>query len=310
MSTLNKRECTGAGLAAGSVLLVGGSVAASSLLDGYPVLGGQAVRYLAAGILLAAWARLQRKPAAPPGRPGMDVAGRTSRHRTGRMQRADDPGHPGRRSRQCRGHHRSGPAGHHRRRRDRRGPPPHPAGPARRSGGDRRIRSGSARRRRTDLEPSRPAVVGGCARWCRRLIPAGRAAAAPARCPRRHRLRLRHGRHPAASHRCRGPLRRRAADPAATDRDPAGGAGVPHDRHHRPGVHRLVRGHGTPRGGPHRTVQRADPCHFTSRRHADRHRHHHAAPAPRRPRRPRRRDPRPQPCPARAGGGESPRWQD
>ena len=60
MSTLNKRERTGAGLAAGSVLLVGGSVAASSLLGGYPVLGGQAVRYLAAGILLAAWARLQR----------------------------------------------------------------------------------------------------------------------------------------------------------------------------------------------------------------------------------------------------------
>jgi drug/metabolite transporter (DMT)-like permease len=66
MSTLNKRECTGAGLAAGSVLLVGGSVAASSLLDGYPVLGGQAVRYLAAGILLAAWARLQRKPLPRP----------------------------------------------------------------------------------------------------------------------------------------------------------------------------------------------------------------------------------------------------
>jgi drug/metabolite transporter (DMT)-like permease len=66
MSTLNKRERTGAGLAAGSVLLVGGSVAASSLLDGYPVLGGQAVRYLAAGILLAAWARLQRKPLPRP----------------------------------------------------------------------------------------------------------------------------------------------------------------------------------------------------------------------------------------------------
>ena len=60
MSTLNTRERAGAGLAAGSVLLVGGSVAASSLLAGYPVLGGQAVRYLAAGILLAAWARLQR----------------------------------------------------------------------------------------------------------------------------------------------------------------------------------------------------------------------------------------------------------
>jgi len=66
MSTLDKRECTGAGLAAGSVLLVGGSVAASSLLDGYPVLGGQAVRYLAAGILLAAWARLQHKPLPRP----------------------------------------------------------------------------------------------------------------------------------------------------------------------------------------------------------------------------------------------------
>src|SRR6476646_10532613 len=61
MGTLTKRERAGAGLAAGSALLVGGSVAASSLLDGYPVLGGQAVRYLTAGILLAAWARLQRK---------------------------------------------------------------------------------------------------------------------------------------------------------------------------------------------------------------------------------------------------------
>ena len=62
MSTLNKRERTGAGLAGGSVLLVGGSVAASSMLTGYPVLGGQAVRYLAAGLVLAAWARLTHKP--------------------------------------------------------------------------------------------------------------------------------------------------------------------------------------------------------------------------------------------------------
>jgi drug/metabolite transporter (DMT)-like permease len=61
MSGLNKRERTGAGLAAGSVLLVGGSVAASRLLDAYPVLGGQGVRYLAAGLLLAAWARLRHK---------------------------------------------------------------------------------------------------------------------------------------------------------------------------------------------------------------------------------------------------------
>jgi drug/metabolite transporter (DMT)-like permease len=66
MSTLNKRERAGAGLAAGSIVLVGGSVAASSLLDGYPVLGGQAVRYLAAGLLLAAWARLRHKPLPRP----------------------------------------------------------------------------------------------------------------------------------------------------------------------------------------------------------------------------------------------------
>ena len=66
MSTLNKQERTGAGLAAVSVLLVGGSVAASSLLAGYPVLGGQAVRYLAAGLVLAAWARLTHTPLPRP----------------------------------------------------------------------------------------------------------------------------------------------------------------------------------------------------------------------------------------------------
>jgi drug/metabolite transporter (DMT)-like permease len=63
---MNTQERTGAGLAAGSVVLVGGSVAASSLLAGYPVLGGQAVRYLAAGLLLAAWARLTRTPLPRP----------------------------------------------------------------------------------------------------------------------------------------------------------------------------------------------------------------------------------------------------
>jgi drug/metabolite transporter (DMT)-like permease len=41
-------------------------VAASSVLDGYPVLGGQGVRYLAAGLLLAAWARLRHKPLPRP----------------------------------------------------------------------------------------------------------------------------------------------------------------------------------------------------------------------------------------------------
>ena len=64
--SMNKQERTGAGLAAGSVLLVGGSVAASSLLAGYPLLGGQAVRYLAAGLLLAAWARLTHTPLPRP----------------------------------------------------------------------------------------------------------------------------------------------------------------------------------------------------------------------------------------------------
>jgi drug/metabolite transporter (DMT)-like permease len=52
-------ERTGAALAGGAVMLVGGSVAASSLLAGYPVLGGQAVRYAAAGLVLAGWARLR-----------------------------------------------------------------------------------------------------------------------------------------------------------------------------------------------------------------------------------------------------------
>jgi drug/metabolite transporter (DMT)-like permease len=67
MSSLNKPERTGTALAGTSVLLVGGSVAASRLLAGYPVLGGQAVRYLAAGLLLAAWARLQHRPLPRPG---------------------------------------------------------------------------------------------------------------------------------------------------------------------------------------------------------------------------------------------------
>jgi drug/metabolite transporter (DMT)-like permease len=61
MNLLNRQERTGTTLAAGSVVLIGGSVAASSLLGGYPVLGGQALRYLVAGLLLAAWARLRHK---------------------------------------------------------------------------------------------------------------------------------------------------------------------------------------------------------------------------------------------------------
>ena len=66
MSHLNRQERTGTALAAGSVLLIGGSVAASSLLGGYPVLGGQGIRYLVAALLLAAWARLRRQPLPRP----------------------------------------------------------------------------------------------------------------------------------------------------------------------------------------------------------------------------------------------------
>ena len=66
MTHLNRQERIGTGLATGSMLVVGGSVAASSLLGGYPVLGGQGVRYLAAGLLLAVWARLRRTPLPRP----------------------------------------------------------------------------------------------------------------------------------------------------------------------------------------------------------------------------------------------------
>jgi hypothetical protein len=229
----------------------------------------------------------------------MGLAGRPGRHRAGWLQRADDPGHPGRRPCQCRSHHRSGPAGDHRRRRDHRPPPPHRPGPDRRRRGHRRIRGSPARRRhRTGLQRVRAAVVGRGARRCRGHLPAGRTGTSPARGPRRHRLRLRPGRPPAAGRRRRGPLGRRPADPAHPQPGPAGRAGLPHDRGHCPGVHRLVRGPGTPRGGPHRTVQRADPRHLTGRRCPDRHRHHHADGAPRSPLRPGRRDPRPQPHPA------------
>src|SRR5215475_9365956 len=76
MTHLNTQERTGAALAAGSVLLIGGSVAASSMLGGYPVLGGQAIRYLVAGLLLAAWARLRRMPLPrPAGREWAGLAG-------------------------------------------------------------------------------------------------------------------------------------------------------------------------------------------------------------------------------------------
>ena len=57
---LNVHERSGVALAVGATTLVGGSVAASDLVSSYPVLGGQGVRYLAAALLLLAWARLRR----------------------------------------------------------------------------------------------------------------------------------------------------------------------------------------------------------------------------------------------------------
>jgi drug/metabolite transporter (DMT)-like permease len=66
MNHLSRQERIGTGLAAGSVVLVGGSVAVSSVLGGYPVLGGQGIRYLVAGLLVVAWARLRREPLPRP----------------------------------------------------------------------------------------------------------------------------------------------------------------------------------------------------------------------------------------------------
>lgn len=57
---LSVQERSGVALAVGATALVGGSVAASDLVSSYPVLGGQGVRYLAAALLLLAWARLRR----------------------------------------------------------------------------------------------------------------------------------------------------------------------------------------------------------------------------------------------------------
>jgi drug/metabolite transporter (DMT)-like permease len=61
---------TGAGIAIGSgaaaAVIVGGSIPIVGLLDDYPVLSGQALRYLAGGLVLLAWARLRRRPLPRP----------------------------------------------------------------------------------------------------------------------------------------------------------------------------------------------------------------------------------------------------
>ncbi|GAA4546484.1 DMT family transporter [Amycolatopsis samaneae] len=49
-----------------TAVIVGGSVPVTGMLDGYPVLPGQALRYALAGLLLLGWARLARKPLPRP----------------------------------------------------------------------------------------------------------------------------------------------------------------------------------------------------------------------------------------------------
>lgn len=57
---VNAQERAGVALAVGATVLVGGSVAASGLVRDYPVFGGQGLRYVVAGLLLVAWARISR----------------------------------------------------------------------------------------------------------------------------------------------------------------------------------------------------------------------------------------------------------
>ena len=58
--TWNQQERAGASLGALSVVFIGGSVGAASLLHDYPLLGGQAVRFAVAVIVLVAWGRVRR----------------------------------------------------------------------------------------------------------------------------------------------------------------------------------------------------------------------------------------------------------
>ncbi|TDQ04191.1 EamA family transporter [Labedaea rhizosphaerae] len=49
-----------------AALIVGGSVPVTGMLAGYPVLTGQALRYLLGGLLLLGWAALRRRPVPMP----------------------------------------------------------------------------------------------------------------------------------------------------------------------------------------------------------------------------------------------------
>lgn len=64
---MQKRDLIGVLLAAVATMLVGGSVAAASLLGDYPILGGQGVRYAVAALLLAGLLRLRQGRLPRPG---------------------------------------------------------------------------------------------------------------------------------------------------------------------------------------------------------------------------------------------------
>ena len=72
---MSTREGTGLLLATGSVVLIGGSVAAASLLHDYPLAGGQAVRYAVAAVALLSWTLLRRERVTrPTGRDWLGLA--------------------------------------------------------------------------------------------------------------------------------------------------------------------------------------------------------------------------------------------
>jgi drug/metabolite transporter (DMT)-like permease len=60
-------ENTAIGAGALGITIVGGSVPVVGLLDGYPVVTGQAIRYGVAGLLLLGWSFLRRVPMPRPG---------------------------------------------------------------------------------------------------------------------------------------------------------------------------------------------------------------------------------------------------
>lgn len=75
VDTTRQRTRTAGALAALACVLVGGSVPVTGLLDGYPVLSGQAIRYGIGAVLLALWLKTKGHRIRLPG--SRDLAGLT-----------------------------------------------------------------------------------------------------------------------------------------------------------------------------------------------------------------------------------------